>query len=77
MNDNVLTTDNLNVVRAWADGKNARNHRQSLKAVDGNLYSYDLQIGARTKTGVCVVGDYTAGGNSFHSQTTSSHVNLG
>jgi len=72
----MMTTDNLNVVRAWANGKNARNHRRSLKAVDGWLYSYNLRIGARTKSGVCIVGDFTAASKGYRSQTTSCHVNL-
>jgi hypothetical protein len=69
-------TDNLNVVRAWTNGKNARNHRFSLKSIDGALFSYGLKIGVRTNTGVCVITDYTAASKGFHSQTTSCHVNL-
>ena len=69
-------TDNLNVVRAWKEGKNARNHRESLRTFDGNLFSYNLKIGVRTDTGICVVGNYTAPAKGFHTQTTSCHVNL-
>ena len=69
-------TDNLNVIRAWKEGKNARNHRNSLITVDGELYSYRLKIGGRTDAGVCVLGDFTAPGGEFHSMTTSQHVGL-
>ncbi|MED5368999.1 MAG: hypothetical protein VX978_05850 [Pseudomonadota bacterium] len=50
-------TDNLNVIRLWKEGKNARNHRQTLFAIDGELLSYHRKIGHRTKAGVCVVAD--------------------
>ena len=76
MNDNVLTTDNLNVVRAWANGKNARNHRGSLYTRDGKLWSYNLNIGVRTASGICIVADHTSPSGAFHSQTTSCHVGL-
>ena len=76
MNDNVLTTDNLNVVRAWANGKNARNHRETLTTRNGELFSYALKIGVRTHSGICIVADHTAPSGSFHSQTTSCHVML-
>ena len=69
-------TDNLNVLRLWKEGKNARNHRESLRAYHGSLWSYNLKIGARTETGVCVVVDHTAPAKSYRSQTTSCHVNL-
>ncbi len=69
-------TDNLNVVRAWREGKNARNHKNTLMTIDGELFSYRLKIGARTNTGVCVLGDFTSPGGSYHSMTTSCHVNL-
>ena len=50
-------TDNLNVVRLWSEGKNARNHHQTLFAIDGELLSYHRKIGHRTEAGVCVVAD--------------------
>jgi len=69
-------TDNKNVVRAWREGKDARNHKNTLKSIAGDLLSYDLKIGARSLTGTCVVANYTASAKNFHSQTTSCHVNL-
>jgi len=69
-------TNNLNVMRAWREGKNARNHKNTLIASDGELYSYQLKIGQRSDAGACVVADYTAKTDHFKSQTTSCHVNL-
>ena len=76
MTDDTPVTDNLNVVRAWANGKNARNHRGSLTTKDGMLYSHGLKIGVRTRSGLCIVTDYTAPSGSFHSRATSCHVGL-
>jgi len=61
------------VIALWAEGRDARNHKSTLKAIDGNLYSYNVKIGSRTEGGQCVVVDYTASGR-FLSQTTSCHV---
>ena len=69
-------TNNLNVVRGWCEGKNARNHRDTLHTRGGALYSYNLKIGERTPTGICVVANFTAPTKNFRSQTTSCHVNL-
>ena len=76
MANNVLITDNLNVVRAWANGKNARNHKETLSTRNGELFSYALKIGVRTRSGICIVADHTAASGSFHSRTTSGHVML-
>lgn len=64
------------VIEAWRKGKKARNHKNTLHTAAGDLWSYDLKIGHRTKSGVCVVADYTATTNNFASKTTSCHVNL-
>ena len=61
------------VITLWAEGRDARNHKSTLKAIDGNLYSYNVTSGSRTEGGQCVVVDYTASGR-FLSQTTSCHV---
>jgi len=68
------------VIKFWKDGQKATNHRRSLTSTrrpDGcvELFSYNLKIGHRTPAGVCVVGDFTAPTGSFHSVTTSCHVN--
>ena len=61
------------VIALWTEGRAARNHKNTLKAIDGDLYSYNVKIGRRTEGGQCVVVDYTASGK-FLSQTTSCHV---
>ena len=76
MSDDTLITDNLNVVRAWANGKNARNQTETLTTRNGELFSYGLKIGVRTHSGICIVADHTAPSGSYHSVATSSHVNL-
>ena len=64
---------NSNVVRLWAAGQPATNHKKTLYSLeDGSLWSYDLKIGQRTPAGVCVVADFMA--PYFRSQTTSCHV---
>ena len=64
---------NSNVVRLWAAGRPATNHKNTLSArEDGSLWSYRLKIGQRTDAGICVVADYMAPHN--RSQTTSCHV---
>ena len=68
------------VIKLWKDGIKAINHKNTLMSVprpDGcvELFSYNLKIGHRTPAGVCVVGDFTAPTGSFHSVTTSCHVN--
>jgi|10_taG_2_1085330.scaffolds.fasta_scaffold01203_15 hypothetical protein len=72
----VEITKNLNVIRAWKEGKNARNHKNTLITLDGELFSYRLKIGARTDAGVCVLADFMAATGGFRSMTTSQHVSL-
>ena len=71
---------NETVIESWGSGKKATNHKGTLTSMprpDGcvELFSYNLKIGHRTRAGVCVVGDFTAPTGSFHSITTSCHVN--
>ena len=68
------------VIESWVAGKKSSNHKRTLMSMprpDGcvELFSYNLKIGHRTRAGVCVVGDFTAPTGSFHSVTTSCHVN--
>jgi len=72
----IAVTDNLNVVRAWKEGKNARNHKSTFMTIDGELFSYRLKIGARTNAGVCVLANFRAATGGFHSMTTSQHVSI-
>ena len=69
----IKKTTNEGVIDAWKCGEPARNSRGSLTTDGKALYSYGLKIGMRAG-GTCVVADYTAGTNSFESQTTSCHV---
>jgi hypothetical protein len=62
------------VITLWTEGREARNHTNTLKAIAGDLYSYNLMIGRRTEGGQCIVVDKTAKGGCFHSQTTSCHI---
>ncbi len=68
------------VIKSWTAGEKAVNHKNTLMSMprpDGcvELFSYNLKIGHRTPTGVCIVGDFTAATGSFCSMTTSCHVN--
>ena len=68
---------NENVVKAWQSGKIARNGNGSLHCnAAGDLFSYSLKIGRRAPDGRTIIADYTANTANYHSQTTSSHVNL-
>ena len=68
---------NREVIRLWRNGERAQNHRNSLYSLSGgSLYSYGLKIGHRTKSGACIVADYTAATKHYKSQTTSCHVGI-
>jgi hypothetical protein len=67
-------TKNNDVIKAWKAGIPARNGKNTLWTTGKQLYSYQLQIGVRTDSGVTVLADYTAATRSFRSQTTSCHV---
>jgi hypothetical protein len=71
-------TDNLNVIKDWKAGKNARNHRGTLWADGPVLWSQHHKIGHRTKAGVCVIADLTLGdvSDSYNTQTTLMHIHL-
>ncbi len=69
-----MSTANHKVIAAWKDGKKAVNGRKSLWTDGKWLYSYRLAIGYRTSNGICVLGNYTSGGGSFRSVTTSCHI---
>tara|TARA_R110000824_G_scaffold92217_9_gene223913 strand:+ start:362 stop:676 length:315 start_codon:yes stop_codon:yes gene_type:complete len=68
-------TNNKGVIDAWKCGESARNSRRNLTTDGESLYSYRLKIGMRAGE-TCVVADYTAGTNSFQTQTTSCHVGI-
>ena len=62
---------NEEVIKAWANGRSAK--AGSLSTDGMHLYSYKLMIG--TNAGG-VIYNHTAGGGSYYSQTTSTHVGL-
>jgi len=69
-----MSLSNRKVIDAWKNGKRAVNGRKSLWTDGKWLYSYKLAIGFRTSNGICVLANYTSGGGSFQSQTTSCHI---
>ena len=69
-------TTNQGVISAWKTGLSARNSRHTLHTDGERLYSYHLHIGTRLKSGATVLGDFTAPGGEYQSQTTSCHIGL-
>jgi len=64
-------SNNTQVIRAWTAGQSASAGNLS---TDGtSLWSYRLKIGHNTGSSA-VAADFTAGGGSYYSQTTSKHV---
>ena len=73
-----IITDNLNVVKLWSEGKNARNRPYTLASIDGRLVSYHHNIGVRTHGGVCIVADLKLQGfpSTYDTTTTLDHIKL-
>ena len=67
---------NEEVLDKWKDGENAVSHTGALCTDGTSLFSYNLKIGHRSRSGVTIVGDFTSPGGSFHSMTTSQHVGM-
>jgi len=65
---------NDEVVEAWLRGEKACSHNGNLRSDGINLFSYNLRIGYRAKSGTTVAADYTSPGGDFRSMTTSTHV---
>ena len=62
------------ILKAWINNEQGRTRTDSFTTGNGNLYSYNVQIGyTRDDLSKCVV-DHTAKGLGFVSVTTSSHV---
>ena len=59
-------TNNAGVIDLWQRGFEASSHNGALTSNGVDLFSYNLKIGHRSGTGVCVVGDYTSPGGGFH-----------
>ena len=62
------------VINSWTRGVAASSHNGALRTDGVNLYSYNLRIGYRAKTGATIVGDYTSPGGGFRSMTTSCNM---
>ena len=65
---------NDRVVLGWTRDEECVNHTRSLRSSQGNLWSYNQLIGITADSGQKIVFDYTAKGEAFISQTTSTHV---
>ena len=65
---------NNTVVARWARGESANSHTGALHTDGSDLFSYNVRIGYRSRSGACVLGDFTSPGGSFQSMTTSCHV---
>ena len=62
------------VIDAWSRGVEATSHNGNLRTDGVNLYSYNLRIGYRSRSGSTVLGDFTSPGGDFRSMPTSCHV---
>ena len=62
------------VLNKWKDGETAASHNGALHTDGTSLFSYNLKIGHRSRSGVTIVGDFTAPSGGFASMTTSCHV---
>lgn len=75
--NNMCRARNSDVASMWSMYRfNSNNHEKTLRVCsEGRVYSYKLLI-AEVVGGNKVVYDHTSSGGSFHSVTTSRHVNL-
>ena len=71
-----MRTTNEGVISAWKRGRIAWNSRKTLHTDGQRLYSYRLHIGTRLPSDATVLGDFTAPGGEYQSQTTSCHIGL-
>ena len=62
------------IPRAWANGEAAESHTGNFTTDGKSIWSYSLCIGETLDDGSKLLHDYTAGGISYYSQTTSCHV---
>ena len=62
------------VLDKWKNGFPASSHTGALCTNGRDLFSYNLRIGYRSRSGACVLGDFTSPGGNFQSMTTSCHV---
>jgi len=62
------------VLDKWKNGERASSHTGALHTNGSDLFSYNVRIGYRSRSGACVLGDFTSPGGNFRSMTTSCHV---
>ena len=62
------------VLEEWKSGETASSHTGALHTNGSDLFSYNVRIGYRARSGACVLGDFTSPGGDFQSMTTSCHV---
>ena len=62
------------VLEKWKDGETAKSHNGALHTDGTSLFSYNLKVGHRSRSGVTIVGDFTAPSGGFASMTTSCNV---
>ena len=72
----IVANNNIDVIKLWKLGKNARNRNRTLTSLGPSLYSCNLKIGHRHSNGATIVADYTARSGHPRSPTTSGHVLL-
>ena len=65
---------NDSVLAMWKKGKKASSHTGALCTNGRDLFSYNLRIGYRSRSGQTILGDFTSPGGDFRSMTTSCHV---
>ena len=65
---------NDSVLAMWKKGKKASSHTGALCTNGRDLFSYNLRIGYRSRSGQTILGDFTSPGGDFRSMTTSIHV---
>ena len=67
---------NIEVIYKFIENENAKSHTNSLKSIDGYLYSYNLKI-AKKINNFFVIYPATKKYFSYHySNTTSRHIGL-
>jgi len=65
---------NREIPAMWAAGRAAESHTGNFSTDGKSIWSYRLCIGETLDDGSKLLHDYTSGGISYYSQTTSCHV---
>ena len=51
----IMCANERQVIEFWSNGKNARDMDDTVRSIDGFLYSFKFIIGRRSKSGTCIV----------------------